>query len=418
MPADLTYLGAFRLGRHQPLEAFGGEEGVASISWREDAGTLIVQSRGQVIGEFAPVAPVVSANADALPEAVPVAGYSNPVVGAPGNDRTGAVVWASPRAGQPARMYWSTYEYYNTDATDYPSLGWASISGQTMSASEGAWHVGPRGLPQWHGQRFGQYVIPIPQAWADVHTQGRSILVGRMREAGGAGGSMGPVLAAVGPWVDGPPAAGGDLSATLLMSYATADWNGDVGQSRAWESWRSLGDPAYEYWSPSDWHLGGAWVERNGKRALIMGGRKAEFDNDPPQPKYGDSGSHGAVGSNVPPYCYGTGGVECSGGLAISSSKGYHCGPYSPRLWFYDVSHLEEVAAGTRQPDQMQSYACLDPKRAGHWTNRRTANVSQYVAGPAYDPATGTLFVLDPQGDDPLGHPNPYWPIVHVYQVN
>jgi len=46
MPADLTYLGAFRLGRHQPLEAFGGEEGVASISWREDAGTLIVQSRG------------------------------------------------------------------------------------------------------------------------------------------------------------------------------------------------------------------------------------------------------------------------------------------------------------------------------------------------------------------------------------
>ncbi|MBK8508758.1 MAG: hypothetical protein IPL51_08925 [Candidatus Competibacteraceae bacterium] len=174
--------------------------------------------------------------------------------------------------------------------------------------------------------------------------------------------------------------------------------------------------------SPKDRCTGGAWIDRNGKRALILGMTHGIFDNDPIQSKYGSDGAHGGfkddpTGKTVP-YCYGDS-SQCSS-TAISNNKGYHAGPYVARLAFVDITDLESVAVGSKSPQSVTAYNVYDLMNdfGKPAETRQDRTGSNDVVGVAYDENTGKLYVGQSNGNDPNGHPNPAWPIIHVYQVS
>lgn len=272
--------------------------------------------------------------------------------------------------------------------------------------------------------KSGEYLITTPQSWADQFTNGRSLLIGRMREAGSSGGSSGPVLLATAPWASGnPPPAGTALPATPLMYFHT-NLVVQKGSSTDWQSWRLHGDPDWTYWSPLDRSTGGAWISRGNKRALVLAMRHGTFDNDPVQPKFGSDGSHGGFVDDptgqTAPFCYGDGGTECAYGIATSNNKGYCAGPYAARLAFIDIADLEAVATNTKDPRTVQAYNVYNLMvNFGQPTGTvkdRTGNND--IAGVAYDETSGKLYVGQANGNDPNGHPFAAWPVMHVYQVN
>lgn len=429
-PSDLEYLGAFLLPTTTFFEAMGeqGYPQTASMTFcptgNSNAGSLFIIGRQGRVAEVT----IPTAKTSALNTATVIQSNSDPFAysSAGDNDATAGICYMPAKGSQStAKLYFGSFEYYNTDGTDYNSLGWANTD-LSNTQTAGLWHVGSAASSQddWnHGVKHGEYMFAVPQDWADTHTDGRSLIVGRTREAAGAGGSSGPVMIAVAPWASGnPPSAGTALPATPL-SYFYTNIVTQEGSSTNWQSWRMYGDPDWTYWSPKDRVSGGAWVEVDGKRAVVLAMTHGLFDNDPAQPKYGSDGSHGGFDDDptgqTAPFCYGDGGTQCAYGIAISNNKGYHCGPYAARLAFVSVDDLESVAAETKDPRTMTAYAVYDlmddfGTPSGTTTDRTGSNDT---LGCAFDEATGRLYVGQANGNDPNGHPNPAWPVIHVYQV-
>jgi hypothetical protein len=427
LPTDLTYLGAFRVPSTDPYAGMGAIAAASSMTYRPDGdpsgggdgypGSLIFSNRGWV-AEITIPAPVKTTNAGALPVANEIRSV-NGITGSVNqgsNDSFGAVAYL-PAGGAhtTAQIYWTTYIYYNVAGVDYPSIGRSNVDLSAASAV-GLWHVGPAASTfdsAYHGQKYGDYIIPIDQAWADQYTGGRSLLVGRYREAGAAGGSMGPVLTAIGPWLDSSLAAGANLSAVPLMYFNSITLHTS---DTTWMQFRLNGDPNYTYYSAGDrWH-GGAWVARGTKKALILVGRHGTFDDSNPcPPTASGDGCHGAVGTSTPPYCYGTGYVDCPAPIAVTNNKGYHNGPYRPRLLFIDPDDLAKVAQGTKAANTVGPYTVFDPSGDWPWTDSDNFND---IVGAAYDSANGILYVAEGNAYRPGGGSSTPWPIVHVYSVS
>lgn len=428
-PSDLTYLGAFLLPTTTFFEAMGeqGYPQTSGMTFNPDgnkgSGSIFIIGRGGRVAEINTPTPKISSlsTATVLQSNMSPFNYG----AAMQNDATAGIAYMPARGSQTSpKLYFGSFEYYNVDYTDYNSLGWANTD-LSNPQTAGLWHVGPTtgDASAWNfGVKSGEYLIVAPQAWADQYTSGRSLLIGRMREAAGAGGSSGPVLLATAPWASGnPPAPGTALPATPLMYFYT-NAVAPTGSSTNWQSWRMLNDPNWTYWSPKDRSTGGAWIDRNGKRALVLGITHGLFSNDPIQPKYGSDGAHGGFKDDptgqTPPYCYGDS-SQCAS-TAINTNKGYHTGPYAARLAFVDISDLEAVATGSKSPQSVTAYNVYNlmsdfGKPAG---TRQDRGGSNDVVGVAYDEATGKLYVGQSNGNDPNGFPNAAWPVIHVYQVS
>ncbi len=401
----------------------GSVEGQGSLSFRLDGdtgrGSLILYGRNGTT-EISIPAPLKSSDLTALPTATTIQSISGPPISGTANigadDRSGAVMYIGPKGSAPAVLYWTSYIYYNVDGNDYNSLGWSDLNFGTPN-SRGAWHIGPTPVTDfnspYHGVKYGDYIIPIDQTWADQHTNGRSVLVGRYREAGADGGSMGPVLTAIAPWQDGnPPATGSNLSATPLMYFNCQQGQSDL----TWMNWKIVGDPKYQYYSAGDHWNGGAWVSRGAKKAIVLVGRHGTYDGSHPCPQTAHGGGcFGAVGTTTPPGCYGDGGVDCPWGIAVTNSHGYHAGPYVPRLVFIDPDDLAAVAAGTKDPHTVNAYAMYDPSTDWPWTDVDGFNS---VPGAAYNSTRGLLYVVQAGIYQPGGRNTDSWPVIHVYQVN
>lgn len=430
LPTDLSYLGAFLLPTSTFFEAMGeqGYPQTSGMAFRPEgnggAGSIFIVGRGGRVAEITTPSPKMSGLSTATVIQSSLSPFSPSATGQ--NDAIAGIAYMTARGAQTSpKLYFGSFEYYNTDATDYNSLGWAN---PTLSNTQtaGLWHVGPLAggnQEAWnHGVKSGEYLIVAPQAWADRYTSGRSLLIGRTREAAGAGGSSGPVLLATAPWASGnPPQAGTALSATPLMYFYT-NVVLPKGSSTSWQSWRMFNDPDWTYWSPKDRVNGGAWIERGGKRGLVLGMTHGLFKNDPVQPKFGSDGSHGGFiddpSGRTAPFCYG-GYSQCASS-AISDSKGYHAGPYGARLAFVDITDLESVATGSKDPRSVTAYNVYNlmndfGRPSGTRKDRMGSND---VVGVAYDEARGLLYVGQSNGNDPNGHPNPAWPVIHVYQVS
>jgi len=420
--SDFTYLGAFRTPISSgTMESVGTTEGYGSLSFRPDgnggAGSLIIAGRNGVTEITIPT-PGTSSNLNSLSVATVIQSTTDIATGGSlgSCDRLGSVAYVGQKGSVSPKLYWSCYIYYNVAGDDYSSLGWSEV---TMSSpkAKGAWHIGPSSGGNWdspyHGNKYGSYIIPIDQAWADQYTGGKSLLVGRYKEAGSAGGSMGPVLTAVGPWLDGnPPANGSNLSATPLMYFNSVSVHtGDT----TWMEFRLTGDPNYTYYSAGDHWNGGAWVTVGTKKALVLVGRHGTYDGSNPCPWNGANGCNGAVGTNTPPYCYGEGGKDCPYGIAVTNYKGYHNGPYRGRFLFIDPDDLALVAQGQKDAHSVDAYAVYAPQ--ADWQFDSTEGLNQIV-GAAYDSTNHRFYVVQAMVEQPGGQNAPAWPLIHVYQVS
>lgn len=428
-PADLVYLGAFRLpgGDDRPLTfAYGGN----AMTFRPGGdpgsppdgfpGSLFVMGHdrlaygelpdGNQVAEVSIPAPAVAASVDLLPTAAFLQGFADVAVGffttLDEVPTAGMQYLDHPATGERIHLAWG--QHFQPDVPT-PSHAWFR---PTLSdpATTGSWFIGSQSPYSVNG-----YAMEIPQAWADAHTGGRPVGTGRHRDGGWGG--MGPSLYAYRPWTDaaGTPAPPGtQLSETVLLRYEDAATTEEVVRCLS----------GYQH---PDQFVGGAFLTTAaGKSAVVFAGTKGTGA------KYW-YGFVNPLGPSLPcveeelvgqfPVCRLASGepcppedlVECAG---HTSARGWWSGRFDAQVLFYDPEDLAAVASGAIQPWVPQPYATLDvgdrlflnpggveTDVIGTGTQRR-----YHLGDVTYDSQGERLYVLELYADGAR-------PVVHVWRV-
>ncbi len=426
-PADLEYLGAFRLPDRPAASppAHTWEYGGEALAYRPAGdpggeadgfpGSLVGSGLDQFneVSEISIPAPRISPGKD--PEELPTATTLQPFADIRGGlwqtltelPRLAMCVLSDPRTGEKLHVAWGQH-IQDDAATRVASHGWCNLD-LAAPQTQGGWWIGDESLYSVNG-----YLFEIPEAWAAAHVGGRRLATGRYRDGGWSG--MGPALFAYAPWLAGnPPPPGTRLDPVPLLRYShTRSDDPDP------TSVRLAG-----YQHADEWE-GGAWITTpSGKAAVVFAGTKGTG-------QYCWYGWLDPTGSGLPcvetevggePMCFRADHTPCPAALVRecpghTSYRGWWSSSFTARLVFYDPTDLATVAAGEWQPYEPQPYASLDldatlflpdptvePDQTGRGVQRR------YRLGEmAYDRLRGHLFLLEKFADGAK-------PIVHVWKV-
>ena len=429
MPADFSYLGAFRLpqGGDRPRTfeyggmamTFrpGGDAGGAKDGF---PGSLFVMGHprlaygelpnGGQIAEITIPKPSLARKAGELPRARFVQNFHDVFTGRfKGLDeiqRVGLQFLDTPVTGPLIHVAWGQHFQPDPPVPSHawikPDLGHPEFRGEWFVAADNPYAI--------NGYLFG-----IPKDWADRHTEGRVLATGRYRDGGWSG--LGPSLYAYRPWdpkTGAAPSPGTKLSSVALLQYPT---------SRETEQMdRALSG----YQHPDEWE-GGAWITTaSGKSAVLFAGTKsigAKYWYGFVNPQGTDEVCvHGASVGQFPACrmadgaaCPASDMTECAG---HNDARGWWSTRFAARFILYDPDDLAAVAAGRMKPWQPQPYAHLDlddhlfhnPDKVetamlGSGLQRRFR-----VGSVAYDRGSGYLYVTEPFTDGSQ-------PVVHVWRV-
>ena len=423
-PADFTYLGAFRLpdGSERPLTfEYGGNamtfrpgdpgEGLPSSLFisghdRMPYGDL---PDGSQVAEVSIPQPSLAREVENLPQAQFIQDFQDVTAGFYSTMeeivRMGMQYLETQPGGPKIHLAWGqhfepepptgTHAWFNPDLSN-PDL-------------QGTWFIGEQSF-----YAVNDYLLDIPQDWADSFVGGRSLATGRYRDGGWSG--MGPALFAYRPWLeDGtPPPSSTHLEEVTLLQYESSADNENI--ERCLDG----------YQHPDDW-AGGAWLmTADGRTALLMAGTKSSGEKY----WYGFTNPAGvefpcveeelvgqfpicrlADGSPCPPEDL----VECAG---HNSFRGWWSTSFAAQFILYDPNDLARVTLGELEPWQPQPYAVINIDQQlffnpppwevpmlGEGAQRRfrTGDV-------AYDRENGYLYVLELFGEGAK-------PVVHVWQV-
>jgi hypothetical protein len=283
---------------------------------------------------------------------------------------------------------------------------------------DGAATLGPWWIEGASLYSLNDYLFEIQSSFAAQHLSGRRLAAGRFRDGGQ--GSQGPVLVAVDPWLGGAtPAAGTRLSSVVLLLYASV---GEAGGRLA------------GYQHADEW-AGGAWLEVQGRSAVMFAGAKAVGPHtwygwqrcpcgEAPcveREEIGGPGCFAADGSRCPAsvvtYC------ECNDQGCDPNclgERGWWTQGWEAQFLFYDPADLARVAAGEIGPDAPQPYACMGLSDRLFLTDREELVASQgrppmrrYQLGAvAYDRTTGLVYVTELMADPEIAGP-----VVHVWET-
>lgn len=429
-PADLTYLGAFRLpGGEDPPQtfAYGGN----AMTFNPDGptatgsthpGSLFISGHdhiaygglpdGDQVAEVNIPIPAIVTNPADLPQATFVQNFADVTAGYFTNleeiPKVGMQYLNHPDTGPLIHLCWGQH----LQPEDEPSHAWFSANLESPNL-QGVWFIGSQNLYSTNA-----YMFDIPAAWADAYTQGRYLATGRMRD-GGQGG-MGPALFAYRPWLpDGAaPPSGTRLSETTLLLYENS-FNTE-------EIVRCLDG----YQHPDEWE-GGAWIDTpSGKAAVLFAGTKSTGTKywygyiNPAGSQHPCVDDHvtdfptcrQADGSICPPEDF-AGCCDENAGTCVSN-RGWWPTRFDAQFILYDPADLARVAAGEIESWQPQPYAVidideylyLDPPEWDEielgWGDQRRHRVGDV----AYDEASGLLYVLELYADGAK-------PVVHVWRV-
>lgn len=425
MPADLTYLGAFRLpGGDDPPEtfAYGGNamtfnpDGPAATT-NTHPGSLFITGHdrmpygdlptGDQVAEVNIPIPAIAGNPGDLPQAAFVQNFADATQGYFTSmeeiPKVGMQYLNHPDTGPLIHLCWGQH----LQPEDEPSHAWFSASLAAPNL-QGIWFIGNQNLYSVNG-----YMFEIPVTWADQHASSRYLGTGRMRD-GGQGG-MGPTLFAYRPWQsDGsPPPSGTHLQETTLLLYENA-YNTE-------EIVRCMNG----YQHPDEWE-GGAWITTSSnKSAVLFAGTKSNGTKywygylNPAGPQYpcvdGDvtdfTTCRTASGAACPEPDF----IECAG---HTSERGWWSTRFDAQLIFYNPDDLARVAAGEMQSWEPQPYATIDIDQhlylsPPEWDvpNLGSGDQRRYRIGDvAYDRTNGLLYVLELSADGAK-------PVVHVWRV-
>lgn len=430
-PADIEYLGAFRLpGGEEPPQtfAYGGNamtfnpDGDPSGAQDSFPGTLFITGHdriaygavpdGDQVAEVSIPVPVNSRNIADLNTADFIQDFANVTAGhfteLEEIPKVGLQYLNRPETGPKIHIAWGQH----LQPQDIPSHGWFN---PTLSnpGFQGTWFIGNQDLYSVNG-----YMFEIPAQWADVYTGGRYLATGRMRD-GGQGG-MGPTIFAYRPWLaDGtPPPSGARLEEVPLLLYENA-YNTE-------EIVRSLNG----YQHPDSWE-GGAWITTaSGKGAVLFAGTKST----------GTKYWYGYINPNGPqlacvdaevtdfPTCRMADGSVCpredfsgccdGASGACVSNRGWWTTRFDAEFILYNPADLAKVATGQLEPWQPQPYATIDIDEHLYlkppewdlvdlgWGDQRRLRIGDV----SYDRVNGLLYVLELYADGAK-------PIVHVWKV-
>ncbi len=381
-PADLSYLGAFRLPADAPDE----------IGWKWSGEALTYYPAGdpagpddgfpgslfgsghnwnQYVSEVSIPAPLISPGKNP-------ADLNTAVTLQPFQDiRDNVLDWnlEQPRMGlaylppqgeqEEGKLYFCWAQHQDEMAAN-PSHGWAGLD-LAHPQTAGLWRVG-----EYRNYVTSDYLFDIPPEWAAAYTPGLLLATGRYRDGGQ--GSLGPSLFAIGPWNAGnPPPPGTTLPAVPLLLY------GNIYEE---------GAPAMDGYAHSDHWSGGAWLTAGDKSAVVFVGTKGLGET-----WYGCP--DGTVWPEEPPYP-----PECA-------DRGWWSERFAAQIIFYDPADLAAVAQGEMETWEPQPYATLDIEEVLYSTD---FSLFYHLGAAAFDREHGLLYVLEPLADDERS-------LVHVWRV-
>lgn len=397
-PADLEYLGAFRLP-----EASGGSSweysgrGLTYFPQGDPggeadgfAGSLfgVGHDQQQYVSEISIPAPVISKNLEELNTATtlqPFADITGGMFGETEIPRLG-IQYRPAQDGQTSpRLHFVHGQHFQ----DFqPSHGWAEMD---LSNPRPA---GPWTLGSYTNYVSSDYLFEIPAEWGQNLPGQPSLATGRFRE--GVWGGRGPALLAYQPPADGRlPAPGTALSnISVLLLYGVQD----PGQTdiRSDESMQMNGYNADDSW----W--GGAWLTSGERSAVIFVGTKGlgkswyGFANGV-EWAYDCAEQTPPTCPPVPDWPY--------------ESRGYWAEGYQPQILFFNPADLAAAANGLIPTWQPQPYASLDLSATFFDPNIRLEDYKTDLAGAvAYDRERGRLYIIERLADG-------YQSLIHVWQL-
>lgn len=378
-PADLQYLGAFRV----PFDTSNGTSwnyggGGMSFNPTGDPGGPADGFPGSLFGigkmaqgnvsEYAIPAPVMS---DKLPD-LPIAKTLQPfkeitggqVVGTLTTYKMGDVQLLKQSGNMPTdKLFWVLYEFY-TPEYKLPGFGWSNIDISTPFP-EGLMRVGND-----VASATSRYIFEIPQNWADQYTAGRNVMVGRSR--GQMNGSWGPAFFAINP--QQYPTITDEMSTESipLLRYSAENPFPSPGWSHDSDDWND-----------------GAWLSINGKSSVILAGSKGIRTDDNGLLYYGLPGPDGC------------------------GDKGYHAEPNYAAILFYDPDDLALVALGKIAPNEVKHYALLNIEKYMYkgFTCRKTI-----LGGVGYDEVNKLLYIEERFAGNGLSNFSAT-PVIHVWRL-
>jgi len=352
-PADLAYVGAFRLPAYPADPDNGWEWGGTSLAYYSGGdpsgasdgypGSLFGTGHNlrQHVGEISLPVPVNSASKTLsdLNTATLLQGFTNVRSGIAALEqlfansnilRAGMAYLPALGSQTSSKLYVSYGAHYQEDLQDVPSHLWV---GTDLSGQQGSWRVLNDLTVTLYS--VNDYMFEIPETWASANVSNRRLATGRFRDGGWGG--QGPNLFAIAPWADGnPPTAGSTLATTTLLRYASTHGEGYLtGDSYKMNN----------YHESDEWE-GGAWLTAGSKSAVIFVGTKGQgscwygFSEGTVYPIDGSPFT-----GTVPPY--------------PNDDRGWWSSSFEAQMIFYNPSDLAAVAAGTMQPYEPQPYATL-----------------------------------------------------------
>ena len=376
-PAELVYLGAFRLPDGPP--EIGWEWSGEALTYYPagDPGGAADGFPGSLFGtghnwntyvsEISIPAPVISQtkNVEDLSVAQTLQGFRDIRGGLFGYleiPRVG-LEYLPRKGGQTAGKLYFAWAQHMGEGEAKPTHGWAETN-LAAPQTAGAWRI-----RNYWNYVTGDYLFAIPGTWADKFCPGRTLATGRYRDGGQ--GAKGPSLFAISPWTKGnPPPSGTTLPATPLLLY------GNVYTEVS---------PAMTSYAHSDEWTGGAWLTFQGASAVIFAGTKGLGSA-----WYGCP--DGTVWPDEPPFP-----PDCP-------DRGWWSERFEGQILFYNPSTLVNVALGKAKTWRPQPYAVAKVDK--FLFNIRSPQQKSHLGAMAYDRARGYIFIMEPlaDGDKPLIH--------------
>ncbi len=390
---DFEYAGGFRL----PViaEHWYWSYASAGLTWYPDgnpghdpagelSGSLYAYSQSQRgVGELSIPKPVRSANPDAWPVAKTLKPvntnlwpriYDGQTVPLGGGDFGVASLTYHPGGeGVGERLYYGICNFYATDPAA-PSHGWFDLD---LTEGQGAWHIGGTPPNNICPSLTARFSCRIPQAWANLHAGGRSLLIGNNLLSGGPEIHNGPSVYAIAPWAGGSlPENGAAIPASRLMQYSTI---GTIfNQVPNWRIDRNA--------------EGAIWIEVGEKSALVISYKRPMGDG-----WYGDTAGNNITFYNIP--------------MPPTDNEGAGATRWRNEWLFYNPEDLAAVLRGDMQPWEPQPYLSYDADRFSFVTNR----AEKFSGALGYSSADQMLFLIEHNGEvNPLTGENG---LIHAWRV-
>lgn len=398
-PADLTYLGAFRLpegsgGSNWEYSGYamayypGGDPSGSNDGY---PGSLFAvgHDHHQMVSEINIPIPKVSKtkNLDELNPAETLQEFHDIRGGQFGEleiPRAG-LEYLPPQGSQTTgKLHYCWGQHFQDECV--PSHGWCELD-LAEPKPAGAWQI-----DDYTNYVTNDYLFEIPDAWASAYTPGLRLATGRYRD--GTWGGLGPALFAYSPWTEGnPPAPNTVLKNVqpLLMYGVPVDGVSELEVNP---------EHAIRDFRESDEWSGGAWLTTGNKSAVIFVGTKGVgkcwygFSNGVVYPTSGDASE---PVPDVPDWPH--------------DQRGWWSERVEGHLLFFNPRDLGEVAQGTKETWEPQPYASLsiDPNLfdPGYDYERGKMNV---LGAAAFDRERGFLYVVERQADGEKS-------VIHAFEV-